>query len=152
MRRLALIALFAVGSHAAIAASPAEERCILLNPVTIPAADIGLPTSGARVISAEFVPATGNGAAFIAEHCKVTAAIRPRDPTVPEIHLLSHCPPTGTARHSCSAGAFDGRTGAWSMPRMRWHFLARWRSRKARSAPLDVIGPYVASGCGANRV
>jgi hypothetical protein len=31
-----------------------------------------------------------------------------------------------------------GRTRALSIPRMRWHFLTRWRSRKARSASLNV--------------
>ena len=40
-----------------------------------------------------------------------------------------------TVRPHCDVG----RTRAWSMPRMRWHFLTRWRSRKARSAPLNVI-------------
>jgi hypothetical protein len=37
-----------------------------------------------------------------------------------------------TVRRHCGVG----RTRARSMPRMRWHFLARWHSRKARSPPL----------------
>src|SRR5262249_20901180 len=83
VHRLAPIALFAIASHAAFASSPAEERCVLLNAVTIPLDAISLPTSGARVTSAEFVPATGNGAALVAEHCQIVATIRPRDPAAP---------------------------------------------------------------------
>ena len=40
--------------------------------------------------------------------------------------------------------ADGGRTRVWSMPRMRWHFLPRWRSRKARSAPLIAMESYPA--------
>src|SRR6516162_9838267 len=89
---LALIVLLAVAPHAAVAAPPAEERCILLNAVIIPSADIGLPTSGGRITSAEFVKSTGNDAALITEHCKVVAAILPRDPAAPEIRFALALP------------------------------------------------------------
>ena len=109
MRGLALVALLAVVSHSVVAASPAEERCILLNAVVIPPTDIGLPTSGARVTSAELVPATGNGVAFVAEHCKVTAAIRPRDPAAPEIHFVLALPTDWNGKTlMLGGGAFDG--------------------------------------------
>jgi feruloyl esterase len=106
---LALIVLLAVASHAAVAAPPAAERCILLNAIIIPSADIGLPTSGARITSAEFVPSTGNDAALITEHCKVMAAILPRDPAAPEIRFVLALPTDWNGKTlMLGGGAFDG--------------------------------------------
>jgi hypothetical protein len=44
-----------------------------------------LPTSGATVISAVSTPAAGTDMTLVADHCKVKAAIKPVDPSAPDI-------------------------------------------------------------------
>ncbi len=91
------------------AATPAEERCILLNAVTIPPGAIGLPTTGARVTGAQFIAATGAGPTLVAEHCKVTAAIRPLDPAAPEIRFALALPSDWNGKTlMLGGGGFDG--------------------------------------------
>jgi feruloyl esterase len=53
--------------------------CDQLKGVSIPAASIGLPTSGGKVTDASLVDASGTGPAALPEHCLVTGSIAPVD-------------------------------------------------------------------------
>ena len=65
--------------------APQPLACADLNGMTIAAADIGLPTSGALVTAATPVAAAGSGASATPEFCRVSASISPVDPTAPPI-------------------------------------------------------------------
>ncbi|UUX95240.1 tannase/feruloyl esterase family alpha/beta hydrolase [Aquabacterium sp. J223] len=54
---------------------------------TVPADQIGLPTTGARVTAAVTVAPSGSGAAARPEHCLVSGEIAPVDPTAPSIRF-----------------------------------------------------------------
>ncbi|AOF86365.1 tannase and feruloyl esterase family protein [Hydrogenophaga sp. RAC07] len=69
------------------APTPTPLTCEQLAGRTIPAAEIGLPTSGANVLTAVVVAASGSGAALIPEHCLVTGRIAPVDPAAPDIRF-----------------------------------------------------------------
>lgn len=65
---------------------PAQPlACSQLNGMTIPAASIGLPTSGATVTGATVSAASGANAAALPERCIVNASIAPVDPNAPAI-------------------------------------------------------------------
>src|SRR5687768_2367239 len=76
---LVALTLWACAAPMAAAQSPAP--CAALTGLAIPAAAIGLPTSGGTVTSAVVVPAS----ATVAEHCLVNAGILPVDPAAPRI-------------------------------------------------------------------
>lgn len=59
--------------------------CADLATMVIAADRISLPTSGARVTESRLVAASGTGAALRPEHCLVSGAIAPVDPTAPSI-------------------------------------------------------------------
>ncbi|MEG0002999.1 tannase/feruloyl esterase family alpha/beta hydrolase [Comamonas sp.] len=67
--------------------APLPLACADLNGMTIAAADIGLPTTGALVTAAATVAATGSGAGATPEFCRVSASISPVDATAPKIML-----------------------------------------------------------------
>ncbi len=71
---------------------PVTKSCADLNGMAIPAASIGLPTTGATVTSAAIVPAAGTGTAAVGEYCKVLAAISPVDVTAPQIKFQVNLP------------------------------------------------------------
>src|SRR6187431_47809 len=74
------------GGHSAPEAPPlVTKACGDLSGMTIAAASIGLPTTGATVTSAAVVPAAGTGGAAVGEYCKVLAEIKPVDATAPSI-------------------------------------------------------------------
>ena len=68
------------------AGQPVQE-CAELTGLRIPAARIGLPTTGGEVVEAVVVPASGEGAASVPEHCRVTAALHPVDAGAPDIRM-----------------------------------------------------------------
>lgn len=63
-----------------------QQRCEGLATVQLPASDIGLATSGARVTEARWVTASSTGNTN-GEYCKVTAQVLPVDATAPPITL-----------------------------------------------------------------
>lgn len=73
-------------------------ECTALAGLVVPAARIGLPTSGARVLSAVVVPATPaqqQGARYVhalPSHCKVTGEITPVDPQAGPIRFQLNTP------------------------------------------------------------
>ena len=93
------VAWFGSG-HAAIQQGAVRGRvaCAALAGLTIPAASIGLPTSGAAVAAAELVPASpqtvvGDRAVLaIPEYCRVTGRIAPVDPAAPPINFHVNLP------------------------------------------------------------
>ena len=72
--------------------SPDPLACSALEGRTIAAGVIGLPTSGARIVSAEIVVAAGEGAAALGEYCKLNVAIDPVDTSAPPIRMVLDMP------------------------------------------------------------
>lgn len=68
--------------------------CDSLNGLVIPAAAIGLSTTGAAVTSTSVVPAAGSGAAAVGEYCKVLGDINPVDVNAPKIKFQVNLPTT----------------------------------------------------------
>lgn len=66
---------------------PARLACPDLAGFEIAAASIGLPTGGGVVKASQIVPASGSGTAAIGEHCLVLGAIKPVDPSAPDIEF-----------------------------------------------------------------
>lgn len=71
---------------------PRPVACEQLSGVTVAAASIGLPTTGATVTSAEVVPAAGEGVAAVGEYCRVLGDIAPVDPAAPAIKFQLNLP------------------------------------------------------------
>ncbi|WP_151638703.1 tannase/feruloyl esterase family alpha/beta hydrolase [Noviherbaspirillum aerium] len=83
--------------------------CSQLANTAIPAASIGLPTSGGTVTAASVVPASGTGATAIPEHCLVTASISPVDKTAPNIQFRVALPTVWNSKVVMfGGGGFDG--------------------------------------------
>lgn len=76
----------------AAAPAPAALNCAQLSGMTIPAAAIGLPTTGASVTSVQTIPAAGTGAAATGEYCKVLGEIHPVDSRAPQIKFQLNLP------------------------------------------------------------
>lgn len=72
--------------------TPVAKRCDELNGMTISAASIGLPTTGAVVTSSALIPAAGAGVAAVAEYCKVLGDIHPVDSRAPQIKFQVNLP------------------------------------------------------------
>src|SRR5512142_816081 len=67
-----------------VAMADTASDCAGLNGMLIPAASIGLPTTGAKITSTTVIPANGlPGSAAIGEYCKVMGEIYPMDPAAP---------------------------------------------------------------------
>lgn len=69
----------------------AAEACAQLTSLSIPAAAIGLPTTGVTIKSAELVAATAE-ANINGEYCKVLGAIHPATYTAPDINFEVNLP------------------------------------------------------------
>ncbi|NUZ05289.1 tannase/feruloyl esterase family alpha/beta hydrolase [Piscinibacter koreensis] len=83
--------------------------CAQLAGMVIPAAAIGLPTSGGTVTTAAVVAASGSGATAVPEHCLVNASIAPVDPAAPRILFRVALPTTwNTKVVMLGGGGFDG--------------------------------------------
>ncbi|MFC9977885.1 tannase/feruloyl esterase family alpha/beta hydrolase [Spirillospora sp. NPDC127200] len=79
------VALAGLTAVPAQAATTTGTSCTDLAGTAIPASAIGLPTGGGQVRQATLVPASGQGASAVGEHCRVDAALRPVDPAAPAI-------------------------------------------------------------------
>ena len=108
MSAAAALALAACGGNDDSA--PATPlTCAQLATMTVPAASIGLPTSGATVTSATTVAPAGTGPAAIGEYCKVTAEIAPVDATAPKIKLEVDLPTAWNNKAMMfGGGGYDG--------------------------------------------
>jgi feruloyl esterase len=88
------VAALALGTAAAAASEQnSEHACTALQSLKIPAARIGLPTSGAEVRSAKLIAADAADNE-LGEYCLVKGVIAPVDPTAPgiefEVNLPTH--------------------------------------------------------------
>ncbi|WP_159396794.1 tannase/feruloyl esterase family alpha/beta hydrolase [Sorangium cellulosum] len=85
------------------------RSCAGLAETRLAAAQIGLPTSGATIVSAVEVPARTDGQATEPEHCLVTAEVFPVDPKAPSILLAVALPTQWNEKAVWLGGAgFDG--------------------------------------------
>lgn len=111
------------GGDAAPVVPPASAQvaktCPELGSMTIPAASIGLPTTGAAVISAVLVPAAGTGVAAVAEYCKVLGDISPVDINAPKIKFQVNLPENWNNKAMMfGGGGYNGTiaTGVGNVP------------------------------------
>ena len=98
---------------------PAPMSCAEINGMTIPAASIGLPTTGAVVTSTTTVAAAGTGATAVGEYCRVLGDINPVDPTAPKIKFQVNLPTTWNSRAMMfGGGGYNGTiaTGTGNVP------------------------------------
>jgi hypothetical protein len=83
--------------------------CAEVNGMEIPAASIGLPTTGGLVTSTTVVPPAGTGPAAIGAYCKVLGEISPVDPTAPKIKFQVDLPASWNNKAMAfGGGGFDG--------------------------------------------
>lgn len=91
------------------AAMTPAQSCAALNGVTVPAGEIGLPTSGARVTSTRMVGANASASAMAPAHCHVLGAIDPIDRQAPQIHFALELPVAWNGKAiMLGGGGFDG--------------------------------------------
>jgi feruloyl esterase len=89
--------------------APVALTCQQMAGMTIPAASIGLPTTGGTVTEALVVAAAGTGAAAIPEYCRVTGTIAPVDPAAPNITFRVALPTSWNSKVVMfGGGGFDG--------------------------------------------
>src|SRR5438067_6180062 len=69
-----------------VAVATPAAKCSALAGTTVPAGSIGLPTTGATIVSATLVAATDSGNSN-GEYCKVLGAIHPVDFNAPDIRV-----------------------------------------------------------------
>ncbi|CAN5477775.1 tannase/feruloyl esterase family alpha/beta hydrolase [soil metagenome] len=87
--------------------------CAQLNGMAIPAASIGLPTTGATVTSTAVVAAAGTGAAAVGEYCKVLGDINPVDASAPKIKFQLNLPTDWNKKAVMfGGGGYDGSIAA----------------------------------------
>jgi feruloyl esterase len=104
-----IMAGFALPARAQQAVTPLPANaCQSLQGLSIPAAAIGLPTSGALVQAAALVPASAsdnpNG-----EFCKVTGIVRPKNPTSPNLQFEVNLPANWNRRAlQMGGGGYNG--------------------------------------------
>jgi carboxylesterase type B len=91
-----------------VSAKPLD--CPALAGMAIPAASVGLPTSGGTVTSAVVVAASGTGAKAIPEYCLVNGSIAPVDKSAPNILFRLALPTTAWNSKVVmfGGGGFDG--------------------------------------------
>jgi feruloyl esterase len=97
----------------------AAMTCGQLNGMTIPAASIGLPTTGATVTSTQVVPAAGTGTTAVGVHCKVLGDINPVDTSAPKIKFQVNLPDDWNKKAMMfGGGGYNGTiaTGVGNVP------------------------------------
>ena len=120
-RLTALAALLVAGGCASHLPAPPSTptACAGLNGMAIAQQAIGMPTTGALVISAVVVPAAGTALAAVAETCKGPGAVTPGDAPAPEIKFQVNLPANrnGKAR-IVGGGGYNGvlATGLGKVP------------------------------------
>ena len=102
----------AVSSAAQLSFASQQQPAITCSQLTgfsVSAAQIGKPTTGAQVISAVLMPASGSGSTALGEYCKVLANIKPVTVGAPDIQVMLNLP-TAWNRKSMmfGGGGFDG--------------------------------------------
>jgi hypothetical protein len=106
---IALGMLGAAGVQAASQPTEPQAACTALSGVVVPARQIGLPTSGAHVVSATFSPAAGEGAKASPAYCKVLAQIAPVDPRAQPITVQLNLPSAWNGKAvQMGGGGLDG--------------------------------------------
>lgn len=115
---IGVVGCLAILCAQAVRAADATATCASLAGMTIRAADIGLPTTGANVTAASLVlasaPNNRNG-----EYCLVRAAIHPVDPTAPDIMIEVNLPTIWNRRAlQMGGGGYNGSvvTGLGNAP------------------------------------
>ena len=89
--------------------APTALTCDQLAGMTIPAASIGLPTTGAVVTAASGVAGSGTGASVLPDYCLITGKISPVDATAPNITFKLALPATWNSKVVMfGGGGFDG--------------------------------------------
>src|SRR5262245_63852314 len=106
MRQPSLITACVVMAIAAVSGRAAAPQTTVRNTATcdsltglaIPAASIGLPTTGATIAAADLIAAApqtivaDRALLAIPEYCKVTGSIAPVDPSAPKINFQVNLP------------------------------------------------------------
>jgi feruloyl esterase len=107
---VAALGLFGgAGVQATPTAAGPEAACAALSDVVVPARRIGLPTSGARVMSAIYSAAGGAGAKASPAYCKVLARIAPVDPRAQPITVQLNLPSAWNGKAvQMGGGGLDG--------------------------------------------
>jgi hypothetical protein len=101
------------------AAKKIMTTCPELNGMSIPASAIGLPTTGAAVISTQVVAAAGTGATAVGEYCKVLGEINPVDSNAPKIKFQLNLPSNWNRKAMMfGGGGYNGliATGTGNVP------------------------------------
>ena len=89
--------------------APTPLSCTQLAGMAIPAASIGLPTSGGAVTTAVVTAPSGSGATAIPEYCLVNASISPVDSAAPKILFRVALPTAWNGKALMfGGGGFDG--------------------------------------------
>jgi len=102
-----------------VVSGPTAKTCAELQGVTIAAASIGLPTTGAVVTSTQVVAAAGTGAAAVGQYCKVLGDINPVDATAPKIKFQVNLPDAWNKKAVMfGGGGYNGTiaTGTGNVP------------------------------------
>ncbi len=87
----------------------AEHACAALSGLRIPASAIGLPTTGASVQKASFVPAGAASSGSTVEYCAVTGVISPVSPGSPGIEFQVNLPSRWNGKAlQMGGGGYDG--------------------------------------------
>jgi Tannase and feruloyl esterase len=87
----------------------APMTCDQLATMTVPTSKIGLPTNGATVTSATLVPAGGTAPKTFSDYCRVSAEIKPIDPSAPSIKFQLALPVQWNHRAlMLGGGGYDG--------------------------------------------
>jgi feruloyl esterase len=103
-----LTPLSSTQARAALQNTSAESACAALSNLKIPAASIGLPTSGATVQNVTLVSATADGN-MNGEYCAVKGMIAPVDPTAPGIEFEVNLPSRWNLKAlQMGGGGYDG--------------------------------------------
>lgn len=93
----------------AVETAIAAVICLEVSGMVIPAASIGLPTTGGLVTGATPVAPAGTGAAAIGAYCKVLGEISPVDPAAPKIKFQLNLPASWNGKAMAfGGGGFDG--------------------------------------------
>jgi pimeloyl-ACP methyl ester carboxylesterase len=105
----ALLSLLGTRDARAVSSTQAaQDACAALSNLKIPAAGIGLPTSGATVQSTTLVSATADGNSN-GEYCKVLGVIAPVDPNAPGIEFEVNLPSRWNMKAlQMGGGGYDG--------------------------------------------
>lgn len=112
--RVAALLITSLVSTCGIGATPpptgaADAACQRLQGFVVPPSSIDLPTSGARVVAAKPVAASGSGASALPAYCEVTGAIAPVDRSAPDIQFKVALPVAWNDKVVMfGGGGFDG--------------------------------------------